>query len=244
MPNYKLTIQYDGTNYSGWQSQPNGNTIQDVITSTISQITQSSINLIGSGRTDTGVHALGQVANFRIDKSLDLFRFHHALNSLLPHTIAITKLEEVSESFHARFDAIKRSYLYIIAKNKTPFYGNFSYQYFNRNKLDVIKLNQLSKVFIGEHNFTSFCKKKSDTENKICIVYDIHWKENKSFFIFKIEANRFLHGMVRAIVGTVLSASIKNKNKDYIKEILRKKDREAAGESVPAKGLFLFKVKY
>ena len=244
MPNYKLTIQYDGTNYSGWQSQPGGNTIQDKLTEAIFTITQKEINLIGSGRTDAGVHALGQVANFTIDKELNIFKVHHALNSILPSEIAIAKMEEVDENFHSRFDAIKRSYLYLITKKKTPFYNNFSYHYFDSRKLNIDKLNLLSKVILGEHNFTSFCKRKTDTENKVCIVNEIHWKENKDFFIFKIEANRFLHGMVRTIVGTILSATVKDRDTGYLEKIIAQKNRESAGESVPAKGLFLFKVKY
>ncbi len=244
MYNYKLTIQYDGTNYSGWQSQPSGQTIQDELTKAISQITQSEISLIGSGRTDAGVHALGQVANFKTEKPLNLFRIKHALNSMLPKEIAITSIDEVSTDFHARFDAKKRSYLYLIAKRKSPFYNNYSYQYFDIKKIDVRRLNSLSKVFLGEYNFTSFCKKKTDTENKVCIINEIHWRETKNFFIFKIEANRFLHGMVRTIVGTVLYATVKNKNEKYIEDIIKSENRETAGEAVPAKGLFLFKVKY
>ena len=244
MPNYKLTIQYDGSNYSGWQSQPSGNTIQDVLVKTISQITQSEVNLIGSGRTDAGVHALGQVANFKIDKTLDIFRIKHALNSLLPNTITITRMEEVEEGFHSRFDAKKRSYLYLISKNKNPFYRYFSYHFFDSNNLDVKKMNEICSAFLGENNFTSFCKKKTDTENKICIVNDIHWRETSNFFIFKIEANRFLHGMVRTIVGTTLFAVVNNKNSGYIEKVMDKQNRQVAGESAPARGLFLFKVKY
>ncbi len=244
MYNYKLTIQYDGTNYSGWQSQPNGNTIQDKLTKVVSTITQSEINLIGSGRTDAGVHAWEQVANFKINKSLNLFRLRHAINSMLPEAIAIKKMEEVSENFHSRFDAKKRSYFYLIGKNKNPFYSKYSYRFFDVKKIDIKRLNSLSKVLLGEHNFTSFCKKKTDTENKVCIVNEIHWRETNSFFIFKIEANRFLHGMVRTIVGTVLSATVKNKSKKYIEEILKAENRQTAGEAVPAKGLFLHKVKY
>jgi tRNA pseudouridine38-40 synthase len=244
MHNYRLTIQYNGTNYSGWQSQPNGNTIQDELTNAISTISQREINLIGSGRTDAGVHAWGQIANFKIDKTLDIFRFQHALNSILPKEIAIKKMKEVNENFHSRFDAKKRSYIYLISKYKSPFYHYFSYQYFDYKKLKLNKLNQLSKIIIGKYNFTSFCKKKTDTENKICTVNDAHWKENKDFFIFKIEADRFLHGMVRTIVGTILSATVKEKSTDYIKEIIEQKKREAAGEAAPAKGLFLFKIKY
>ncbi len=244
MHNYKLTIQYDGTDYYGWQSQPDGNTIQDKLIIAIEKITQTKINLIGSGRTDAGVHALGQVANFKIENQLDIYKFKHALNSLLESTIAITKIEEVEENFHSRFDAKKRSYLYLISKNKNPFYYKYSYNYHSLSKINVLQLNQLSKVFLGEHNFLSFCKKKTETENKVCNVNDVRWRETKDFFIFKIEADRFLHGMVRTIVGTILHTASKDLDEKYISDIIKLQNRETSGESVSAKGLFLFKVKY
>jgi len=244
MYNYKLTIQYDGTDYNGWQSQPDGNTIQDKLINAIEKITQTKINLIGSGRTDAGVHALGQVANFKIEDQLDIFKFKHALNSLLESTIAVKKIEKVDENFHSRFDAKKRSYFYLISKNKNPFYFKYSYNYHSLNKVNVSQLNRISKAFLGEHDFTSFCKKKTETENKVCNIKDVRWRETKDFFIFKIEADRFLHGMVRTIVGTILQTAIKKLDVDFISEIIKLQNRDSSGESVSAKGLFLFKVKY
>ncbi|MEE9431118.1 MAG: tRNA pseudouridine(38-40) synthase TruA [Melioribacteraceae bacterium] len=244
MPNYKLTIQYDGTDYFGWQSQPDGNTVQDELIRAIEKITQTEINLIGSGRTDAAVHAIGQVANFKIENNLDIFQFEHALNSLIPSSIAIKNINEVDENFHSRFDAKKRSYLYLIAKNKNPFYSKYSYNYHSISKLNIFNLNELSKSLLGEHNFTSFCKRKTDTQNKVCNIYTARWRETKDFFIFKIEANRFLHGMVRTVVGTLLYANSKDLGPKYLLDTLEIEDREAGGEAVPAKGLFLFKVKY
>ncbi len=244
MPNYKLTIQYDGTDFFGWQSQPNGNTIQDKLTQAIQQITQTDINLIGSGRTDSGVHAWAQVANFRIDKPLDIFRFKHSLNLMLPVTISVKDICEVKEDFHSRFDAITRSYFYIISKRKVPFYYNYSYYYPQISKIDFTRLKLLSNVLLGERDFTSFCKTQTDTENKVCNIYEIQWREHKDLIVFKIEANRFLHGMVRTTVGTLLKAACENKSDFYLQEILEERNRTFAGESAPAKGLFLFKVKY
>ncbi|MCU7495200.1 MAG: tRNA pseudouridine(38-40) synthase TruA [Ignavibacteria bacterium] len=242
MKNYKLNIQYDGTGYAGWQVQENASTVQQKVLDAIEILAKEKINLIGSGRTDTGVHALGQAANFRCEKELDIYRFRHSLNAILPPDIAVNEMAEAEESFHARFDAKKRSYLYFITKDKSPFYNRFSYLY--RGQLDLKELNSLSKHMIGEHDFTSFARKNSEVNHKRCIIYDAHWKETNGFIIFYIEANRFLHGMVRTITGTVLRAVRNKLGGEYMLEVLEKRDRESAGEAAPAKGLFLYKVKY
>lgn len=242
MFNYKIVIQYDGTLYAGWQIQENAVTVQQVITNSIEQILQEKFNLIGAGRTDTGVHALGQVANFKVDKEIDLYKFRYSLNSVLPKDIAISKIEIVEENFHARFSAKKRSYIYLISNQKTPFYERYSYTLFS--KLDQDKLNELSSVIIGSHDFTSFSKINPEVQNKMCEVYQARWRRQKNFFIFYIEANRFLYGMVRAIVGSILKAYADEQSIDYIKNIFLQKDRNAAADAVPAKGLFLYKVKY
>lgn len=242
MNNYKLLIQYDGTNYAGWQYQENATTVQQKILDAIKVLLGEEVNLIGSGRTDAGVHALGQTANFKTEKEIDLFKFKYSLNSILPKDISVIELQKVSADFHARFSAKKRSYIYLISKVKSPFFERYSYFY--HVNLNCENLNQTSKHFLGEHDFTSFSKKNSDTENKICNVFQAHWKETKGLIIFLIEADRFLHGMVRTIVGTVLHSVKNNLDGFYLKEILESRNREKAGESVPAKGLFLYKVKY
>ena len=244
MLNYKISVQYDGTDYFGWQSQPSGNTVQDILVKAIQQITQQKVNLIGSGRTDSGVHALGQIANFQLNENIDAHKFQHSLNSILPSTISINSLNLAHENFHARFDAVKRSYIYLINQNKSPFYNKFSYQCSYLDQIDIKKLKSLSKTIIGEHDFTSFCKTNTDTENKICTIFEVGWKNTHNFLVFKIEANRFLHGMVRTIVGTLLFAAVKNKDSKFILEVLKSKNRNSAGEAAPAKGLFLYKVKY
>ncbi len=242
MNNYKLNIQYDGTNYCGWQIQNNGISVQQTIIDSIKTITGEEVNLIGSGRTDAGVHALGQVANFKSEQILEPKKFSYSLNSILPKDISVKNIEIVNEIFHSRFDARKRSYLYLISKFRSPFYDNYSYRYFN--EINIHKMNELGKLLTGEKDFTSFCKKESEVENKTCSVFNIHWKETGDFIIFFIEANRFLHGMVRTIIGTLLSVSKSEKAENEIIRIIESKNREVAGESVPAKGLFLYKVKY
>ena len=242
MNNYKIIVQYDGSRYAGWQEQENASSIQQTLTNCINTITREEINLIGSGRTDAGVHAFGQVANFKIRQQLYSYKFLHSLNSVLPDDIAVKKIEPADEKFHSRFDAKKRSYLYLISKYKSPFFHPYSYQY--NGKLELRELNSLSEYFICEKDFTSFSKKNSDTKNKICNIYFARWRETKDFFIFLIQANRFLHGMVRTITGTLLRTMENDSGEDHIKNIFSEKNREAAGEAVPAKGLFLHKVYY
>lgn len=240
--NYKIKIQYDGTGYAGWQIQKNQFTVQQKITEAIETILKEKVNLIGSGRTDTGVHALGQVANFRTEQSLDQYKFLYSLNSILPRDISILSLEKVTEDFHSRFDAKKRTYIYLISRHKSPFY--FRYSYFYHFEVDCNKLNILSESFTGRYDFTSFSKKNSDTRNKVCEIYEARWKQTRGMVLFYITADRFLHGMVRAVTGTLLSASRNNLDGSYIMQIMESKNREKADEAVPAKGLFLYKVKY
>jgi len=240
--NYKLTIQYDGTNYAGWQIQNNAVTVQQKISELVKIILKEDINLIGSGRTDSGVHALGQVANFRTENEIDIFRFKHSLNSILPADISVTGMSKVKENFHARYDARKRSYLYLLSLKKSPFYINYSWFY--HDEIKVIELNRLSGILIGEHDFTSFSRKNTEIENKDCTVFSAHWKQTGDMVIFLIEANRYLHGMVRTIVGTLLKLAKEDESEKKLSEILNVKDRETAGEAAPSKGLFLYKVKY
>jgi tRNA pseudouridine38-40 synthase len=242
MFNYKLTIQYDGTNYAGWQIQENAATVQEVIRDSIKQILQADINLIGSGRTDAGVHALGQVANFTVSQQLDLSQFKYSINSVLPKDISINNIETVDENFNSRFSAKKRSYIYIISNQKSPFYERYSYTFFSELKPE--RLNVLSPSLIGTKDFTSFSKINTDVQNKICEVYEARWRRHKNLLIFYIEANRFLYGMVRAIVGSLLKAYSSEDGFDHLKNIFDQKDRSAASDAVPAKGLFLYKVKY
>jgi tRNA pseudouridine38-40 synthase len=240
--NYRLIVQYDGTEYAGWQIQNNALTVQQVLSDKIKILIKEDINLIGSGRTDSGVHAFGQTANFKTKTEVDIYRFLYSLNSLLPKDIAVRTLEEVDINFNSRGDAKKRTYLYLFTKYKSPFYDKYSYFY--HDKIDCEKLNRLSISFKGKKDFTSFCRTISDTENKICNVYNIKWKESKGLVFFIIEADRYLHGMVRTIVGTLLYAVKNNLNENYIENVFFERNRMAAGEAVPAKGLFLYKVKY
>lgn len=242
MKNYKLIIQYDGSNYSGWQIQKNSGSVQQTISESIEVVLKEKVNLIGSGRTDSGVHAIGQVANFRTETVIDIYRFKHSLNSILPSDILVSSMEDVDFEFHSRFDAKKRTYLYLLTQTRSPFYKNYSY-FYPRN-IDIEKLNSLSSLFLGEKNFTSFSKKNSEIENKNCTVYKSFWRKRGELVLFSIKASRYLHGMVRTIVGTLLNAQDQKDPENFINEIFNSENREDAFESVPAKGLFLYKVEY
>lgn len=244
MMNYRLIIQYDGTDYYGWQKQNELSTIQEFIVNGIERITKEKVNLIGSGRTDSGVHAWGQVANFRIEKQINAEKLKYSLNSVLPFDISIRSIDQVDENFHARFDAKLRSYIYLFSKTKSPFYEKYSYHNHLIFDYDFGYLNKLSQALIGEHDFTSLSRRNSDVENKICHVSEIHWRKGKETATFYITADRFLRGMVRATVGTLLEAAKDNKDENFLIDLLKKQNREEAGESLPAKGLFLFKVRY
>ncbi len=242
MKNYKLTIQYEGTNYAGWQIQKNALTVQQAIADAIEVVLKEKINLIGAGRTDSGVHAIGQVANFKCEKKIDTDKICYSLNSILPNDISILKIENVADNFHSRFDAKKRSYIYLISKYKSPFLNKYSY--LHRGNLDCEILNKISLAFLGKKDFSSFAKTGSDTKNNFCNVYSASWKETRGIIIFSIEADRFLRGMVRAITGTILLAAKEGYGEKYIESVFKKRDRKASGMAVPAKGLFLYKIKY
>jgi tRNA pseudouridine38-40 synthase len=244
MNNYKLEIQYNGKNYAGWQIQDNAVTIQQTIMDKIETLIKKRVNLIGSGRTDAGVHALGQVANFRTEIDLDLEKFTYSLNSILPDDISVTRSEKVHESFHSRFDAKKRAYIYLFTHIKSPFYNDYANYVKWLNIDDIRKLNEISKVLLGSHDFTSFAKKQAENDNRICRIFDINWRRSKNLSIFYIQADRFLHGMVRAIVGSLLHSVSNDLSSRYLIDVLKAGSREAAAMSAPACGLFLYKVRY
>ncbi len=245
MHNYKITIQYDGTHFSGWQIQNNAVTVQDEIRKAVNTITREEVNLIGSGRTDSGVHALGQVANFQLTTEIDPYRFLNSVNAIIPNDITVTNICEAKESFHSRFDATKRSYIYIFNTQPSPFLRKFSSYIPDFHKLYNIKqLNDISKFLLGEHNFTSLSKKNDEVPNKLCTIFEIGWRKNGQFIIFYIQGNRFLRGMVRIVTGTMLEASLKDKPLEYLEKLIKSENNENAGTAVEAKGLFLYKVKY
>ena len=256
MRNIKLIIEYDGTNYSGWQIQPECETIQGILESTLSRITKADTDVVGSGRTDAGVHALGQVANFRTDSRMTPDEYKAALNSLLPRDIVIKHVEEVDYSFHARFDATNRTYHYIILNSTTPSAFFRNYVYVNSRSIDVDLMNTACKFLIGTQDFSSFGSVGDPVRSTVRIVRYARWSvfdyvspildDGRKYHLirFHIEANAFLRGMVRAIAGTLLEVGLGKMPPERVKEILELKDRSTAGPSLPAKGLCLVRVDY
>lgn len=244
MRNVKLLIQYDGTSYSGWQKQPNAPTIQQEIETKLSIILKESINLIGSGRTDTGVHAIGQVANFKTNTNLNCEQIFYAINSFLNRDIRVIQCEEVHPDFHARFSVIKRQYKYIIYNELT--YSPFTrdYSYFIKKPVDVDKLKNTLKRIIGEYDFTSFASAKDDSKNKVRTIYEIDVQKSKNEIIIFITANGFLRKMVRMILGTAIEINLKNYPIEDISRILALKSRKHTFFTIPSKGLYLNHVWY
>jgi len=242
MKNYKLIIQYDGTNFHGWQTQKNAVTIQETITNAFEVLIKEKINLIGAGRTDTGVHALGQTANFRTEQELDLYRLQYAANCILPKEISIRSMTETDTEFHSRYDAKARTYWYLISEKKSPFLYRYSYYYPFIGELK--KLQNFSERFLGDQDFTTFAKELPQTDHCNCIVQSVRWRRFQDIIIFSITANRFLHGMVRGITGTLLKALKEDKPAEWITEVIEARKRCDNIFSVPPAGLFLTKIRY
>jgi tRNA pseudouridine38-40 synthase len=240
--NICLEIEYDGTSFSGWQVQPKRRTVQKEIENRLAEILRGKSNLIGAGRTDAGVHALAQVANFKTKSKLKIENILKGLNSLLPADIVIKNIKEVNEKFHARFSAKRRIYRYRIYLGRTALLRDFVWEIGYRLNLD--KMKKATRKILGKHDFSSFCVAKSSKENNICKVLKALWRKKGNELVFEIEADRFLHSMVRALVGTLVDVGRGRFSVYDFKKILLSKDRKRAGLTAPAKGLYLVKVKY
>lgn len=244
MRNIKLVLEYDGTNYHGWQTQPNLPTIQGTIEDALAKLTKTPIQIIGAGRTDTGVHAEGQVANFHTDSQIPIVAFQKGLNAILPRDIVVRSATEVSAEFHARFSATSRRYRYTLLNREYPTALSRQTSYFFPTAIDVPRANSLCQVLVGKRDFSSFQKTGSDRRNPICEIYEVSCWKKDAYVYLEIEADAFLRGMVRAIVGTLLKCMTDDDAEAQLHRILETKDRAAAGTSVPAHGLSLIEVKY
>lgn len=242
MRNICLTIEYDGTAYHGWQRQENALSIQEVVEEALAKLTRERIRVIAAGRTDTGVHARGQVINFNVKKDLSIHQFEEGMNSYLPADIVVKSAVEVPVDFHSRFSARKRTYHYYILPERTAVFRNLCWQYFQ--KFDVGKLFALPEIVIGKHDFSAFSKVQTDVKHKFCEVFDSVWVQEKPFLVFQITANRFLHGMVRTLVGTMMEIARGYFQFEDFSRIMESRDRGLAGAAAPAQGLFLEKVIY
>ena len=239
---YFIELSYLGKNYHGWQIQPDANSIQEELNKAISIVLQEEINVVGAGRTDTGVHASQMFAHFDSESILDeniVFK----LNSVLPEDIVVYQVEKVKDDKHVRFDALTRSYEYRIWLGRNPFLLDTTWQLFHQ-KLDVKAMNEAAKILLEFENFQAFSKVRTEVKTFNCDVTKAVWIENGNELVFHITANRFLRNMVRAIVGTLVDVGKNKITKEDFRNIILSKDRSKAGLSVPAKGLFLTEITY
>ena len=239
---YFFEIRYKGTNYNGWQSQTNALGVQQVVENALSKLLREKISIVGSGRTDTGVHCKQQFFHADIEKKIDRKELLQRLNSFLPIDIAIRSIFQVKPNAHARYDARERSYEYLITIKKDPLMVNLAWYFFK--EYNVSLMNEAAALLLGEHDFTSFSKVKTDVNHFRCHIKNVGWKKREDILIFSITANRFLRGMVRALVGTLLSVGTGKISVKEFEAIVKSKDRKKAGMNVPAEGLYLVKVKY
>ena len=238
---YFIDISYDGSNYHGWQIQPNADTVQHQINLAFSTILNEEINVLGAGRTDTGVHAKKMIAHFDTNQTIDFEKFKYRINGFLKNDISLNDIYKVKEDAHARFSAISRTYEYRVSRTKNPFSVN---SYFLLRDLDFQSMKKACKFLHGNHDYTSFAKLHSENYTNNCEVYIANWKEDENFLIFTIKANRFLRNMVRAIVGTLIEIGEGKISFSDIETILMSKDRAKAGYSAPANGLSLIDIEY
>jgi tRNA pseudouridine38-40 synthase len=240
---YFIEFAYKGTNYHGWQIQPNAITVQETLTNALSTILQIPIELVGAGRTDTGVHASQMFAHFDYENNLENGILIFKLNSFLPKDIAVRAIHKVAFDAHARFDAKSRTYHYYIHSAKNPFQSDDSW-YFS-GKLNLDAMNKACEILKATTNFECFSKVHTDVATFDCEVTEAKWeKTSQNELLFTITANRFLRNMVRAIVGTMINIGLEKVSLLQFIEILESNDRKKAGFSAPAHGLFLTKVNY
>lgn len=244
MRNIRLIIEYDGTNYFGWQKQKKGITIQDTIEKAIKKVTGEDVELIGSSRTDSGVHARGMVANFKTDSKIPEEKFREAINSKLPDDIGIIKSEEVNEGFHSRYASLGKTYSYTIINRyeKVALDRNYALQV--KDILNIEDMEEACKYFIGKHDFKAFRTTGSSVKTSVRTIKELYVKKDKDIIKIYITADGFLYNMVRIIVGTLIEVGKGKIKSESIRDIINSGERTKAGPCVPARGLVLEKVYY
>ena len=247
---YFISLAYDGTAYHGWQVQPNGTSVQEVLEGALSTLLRQPVQVTGAGRTDAGVHARRMVAHFDLPPAdaeapeLDVAQLTYKLNKLLPRDIAIYNIVRAREEMHARFSAVSRTYHDYLPLQKNPFLRHYSWQLYGT--LDFARMNEAAMLLCQYADFTSFSKANTDTKTNLCHVTEARWEPTgePGQWCFTITANRFLRNMVRAIVGTLIEVGRGRMTVDEFRQVIERHDRQSAGESVPAHGLFLMDVRY
>lgn len=242
--NIKIVVEYDGTNYGGWQRQKNAVTVQQVLEEAVERIVQHKVTVLGASRTDSGVHALGQTANFRTTSGIPPRRLLTAINSQLSPDVVVRSLVDVDDGFHAQFHAKSKIYRYTILNHRIRTALNRAYCHFVGPKLDVILMRRAAKFLIGRHDFKAFESDADPESNSVRTVTRASFKRTGHYLVFTIEGDGFLYNMVRAIVGTLIEVGRGKVTTDGFRDILESRDRTFAGPTAPAKGLCLVKVKY
>jgi tRNA pseudouridine38-40 synthase len=240
---YFIELSYNGTCFIGWQRQPQGRSVQQILEEALSTILRQPVEVVGSSRTDAGVHATQQYAHLDLEAAItDADKLVYRLNSLLPADLAVRAIVPVADIIHARFEATHRRYEYRITRYKNPFLPHQAYLY--RNDLDVEAMNSAAALLLRYEDFESFSKVHTDVKTFHCTICRADWEQRGDLLVFTIQANRFLRGMVRALVGTLLEVGLKKKTVADFKQIILAKDRKQAGAQAPAQGLFLVEVGY
>jgi tRNA pseudouridine38-40 synthase len=244
MRNLKLTLAYDGSDFHGWQIQPNLRTIQGVLQQALEKLFNHELIVAGSGRTDAGVHAHGQVASVQTVRTMDTGAVLRGANALLPPEIRVLSVEDVGPEFHARRSARSKTYEYNIWRSDivSPFRTRYVHAF--RYPLDAAAVDAATQFFLGAHDFTSFCASAIEIENRVRTIYEATWDRSDEEWVFRIRGNGFLQYMVRTIVGTLLDVGVGKFTPSQIEPILQARDRRLAGPTVPAKGLHLIHVEY
>lgn len=240
---YFVWFSYDGTNYHGWQLQPNGNTVQAELQRALSLLLREDVSVTGAGRTDTGVHARQMAAHFDTEMTFDPAVLTKKLNGVLPQDISVDRVEQVAPEMHARFSALARTYYYYIHTKKNPFLRHFSLEL--HYVLDFPLMNEAARILMEYEDFGAFCKAGSDVKTTICHVTAAQWHHTADdAWYFEITANRFLRNMVRAVVGTLIEVGRHRMTLDEFRGVIKDGRRTQAGESMPAKALCLEEVRY
>ena len=240
---YFITFSYDGTAYHGWQIQPHSVSVQEEIQKALSTLLRRPMEVVGAGRTDTGVHARKMFAHFDSEYELECSQLVYKLNKLLPRDIAVQHVEQVSDDMHARFSAKSRTYHYYVHLGKNPFLRSYSWQLYGNPDFEL--MNRAAAVLMEYTDFTSFSKVNTDTKTNDCTITEAHWdRVGEGQWRFTITANRFLRNMVRAIVGTLMEVGRGRMTIEQLRQVIEAKDRCRAGDSVPGNALFLVDVKY
>ncbi|MBD3381832.1 MAG: tRNA pseudouridine(38-40) synthase TruA [candidate division Zixibacteria bacterium] len=242
MPNFKLTIEYDGTGFSGWQVQPGLRTVQGEIEKALENHLGYEVKITGGGRTDAGVHALGQTASFKADIDWGADAVRKAINGVLPDDILIVDCSEVGDDFNARFSALSRHYRYQIYSDRSSLRRNLFWCY--EDKLDFDLLQTMASYIRGEHDFASFCVKKSQKPSNLCRVEKSYWTNDGKEFTFQIISNRFLHGMVRSLVGSMIKVNAGSLELFEFKDLIDNPERSEKVLTAPANGLYLVEIRY